>query len=41
MEIRDKVSNFVAEKINSTRINSGYEQAMNAGIIRTNCMKTF
>lgn len=40
MEIRDKVTNFVVQKINSTRINSGYKDYMNIGVVRTNTMKT-
>ena len=41
MEIRDKVVNFVGEKVNSIRNNSGYKECMNAAAVRTNCMKTF
>ena len=40
MEIRDKVTNFVAEKINSKRINSQYKTHMNIAVVRTNTMKT-
>ena len=40
MEIRDKVTNFVAEKINSKRINSQYKTYMNIAVVRTNTMKT-
>jgi hypothetical protein len=40
MEIRDKVANFVAQKINTTRINSGYKSCMNIAVVRTNTMKT-
>ena len=40
-EIRDKVANFVGEKINSLRINSNYKECMNVGVVRTNTMKTF
>lgn len=39
MEIRDKVTEFVVEKINALRINSGYRKFMNASAIRTNVMK--
>jgi len=39
-EIRDKVANFVAKKINTLRINSGYKDCMNLGVVRTNTMKT-
>ena len=39
MEIRDKVVEFVVEKINALRINSGYRNFMNASAIRTNVMK--
>jgi tRNA (guanine-N7-)-methyltransferase len=41
MEIRDKVTNFVAHKINSKRINAGYKQYMNTAVVMTNTMKTF
>lgn len=37
LEIRDKVVNFVGEKIRSVRHNE--EVAWNAGVIRTNAMK--
>ncbi len=40
MEIRDKVANFVAQKINTSRINSGYKSYMNIAVVRTNSMKT-
>jgi len=40
MEIRDKVTNYGAEKINTSRINSGYQKFMNISVIRTNTMKT-
>lgn len=40
MEIRDKVTNFVVQKINSCRINSGYKDYMNIAVVRTNTMKT-
>ena len=39
-EIRDKVSNFVAEKTNTKRINSGYKECLNVAVVRTNTMKT-
>jgi tRNA (guanine-N7-)-methyltransferase len=39
-EIRDKVANFVAKKANSIRINSGYKECLNVGVVRTNTMKT-
>jgi len=39
-EIRDKVANFVAEKANSIRINSGYKECLNVACVRTNTMKT-
>ena len=41
MEIRDKVVNFVGEKIRSLRINSGQKEMSNVAAVRTNCMKTF
>jgi len=41
MEIRDKVVNFVGEKIRSLRINSGHKEMNNVAAVRTNCMKTF
>lgn len=40
MEIRDLVANFVAEKVNTLRINSGYKDCMNIGVVKTNTMKT-
>ena len=40
MEIRDVVANFVAAKINSMRVNSGYKECMNIGVVKTNTMKT-
>lgn len=40
MEIRDVVANFVASKINSLRINSGYKDCLNVGVVKTNTMKT-
>lgn len=40
MEIRDKVTNFVVEKINAMRINSQYKHYMNIAVVRTNTMKT-
>ena len=39
-EIRDKIANFVAKKANSIRINSGYKECLNVGVVRTNTMKT-
>jgi len=33
MEIRDKVTNFVVQKINSSRINSGYKEYMNIAVV--------
>lgn len=39
-EIRDKVANFVGQKINTLRINSGYKDCLNIGVVRTNTMKT-
>eukprot|EP00345_Euplotes_harpa_P002700 CAMPEP_0168332192 /NCGR_PEP_ID=MMETSP0213-20121227/8812_1 /TAXON_ID=151035 /ORGANISM="Euplotes harpa, Strain FSP1.4" /LENGTH=272 /DNA_ID=CAMNT_0008336171 /DNA_START=301 /DNA_END=1120 /DNA_ORIENTATION=+ len=39
MEIRDKVTEFVVNKINSLRINSGYTKFTNVSAIRTNVMK--
>ena len=41
MEIRDKVANYVGEKINSIRCNSGGALCNNTAIIRSNAMKTF
>lgn len=40
MEIRDKVTNFVVQKINTLRINSQYKDYMNIAVVRTNTMKT-
>jgi tRNA (guanine-N7-)-methyltransferase len=40
LEIRDKVANFAGEKINSLRINSGYKECLNLGVLRTNAMKS-
>ena len=40
LEIRDKVANFAGEKINSLRINSGYKDCLNVGVLRTNAMKS-
>jgi len=40
MEIRDKVTNFVVEKINSKRANSQYKKFTNIAAVRTNSMKT-
>ena len=40
LEIRDKVANFAGEKINSLRINSGYQDCLNIGVLRTNAMKS-
>lgn len=40
VEIRDKVTNFVAEKIGAVRINSGYTKCLNAAVVRSNTMKT-
>ena len=39
MEIRDKVTNFVSEKIKTLRINSNHKQFNNISVIRTNTMK--
>ncbi len=39
MEIRDKVSNFVGDKIRSLRINANHTQYNNISVIRTNSMK--
>jgi tRNA (guanine-N7-)-methyltransferase len=39
-EIRDKVANFVSEKANTIRINSGYTECQNVSVVRTNTMKT-
>ena len=40
LEIRDKVANFVGEKINSLRINSDMTECLNIGVLRTNAMKS-
>jgi hypothetical protein len=40
MEIRDVVANFVVQKVNTLRINSGYKECMNIGVVKTNTMKT-
>jgi tRNA (guanine-N7-)-methyltransferase len=40
MEIRDLVANFVVDKANSLRVNSGYKECMNIGVVKTNTMKT-
>ena len=40
MEIRDKVTNFVVQKINTMRINSQYQDYNNIAVVRTNTMKT-
>ena len=40
MEIRDKVTNYVVEKINTMRINSAFKNYTNIGVVRTNTMKT-
>lgn len=40
LEIRDKVANFVGEKINSIRNNSGMKECQNIGVLRTNAMKS-
>jgi tRNA (guanine-N7-)-methyltransferase len=39
MEIRDKVTNFVSEKIKSLRVNSDHKNFNNISVIRTNTMK--
>jgi tRNA (guanine-N7-)-methyltransferase len=39
MEIRDKVTNFVSEKIKILRTNSGHKDYNNISVIRTNTMK--
>lgn len=41
MEIRDKVANYVGEKIHSVRCNSDNALCSNTAIIRSNAMKTF
>ena len=40
LEIRDKVANFVGEKINSIRNNSGFKDCLNTAVLRTNAMKS-
>jgi len=40
LEIRDKIANFAGEKINTLRINSGYKDCLNLGVLRTNAMKS-
>jgi tRNA (guanine-N7-)-methyltransferase len=40
MEIRDVVANFVAQKINSIRVNTGFKECINVGVVKTNTMKT-
>jgi hypothetical protein len=40
MEIRDVVANFVAQKINSVRVNTGFKECINVGVVKTNTMKT-
>ena len=40
MEIRDLVANYVVQKISSLRINSGYKDCLNIGVVKTNTMKT-
>jgi tRNA (guanine-N7-)-methyltransferase len=40
MEIRDVVANYVASKINSIRVNSGFKECLNVGVVKTNTMKT-
>lgn len=40
MEIRDVVANFVAERINAKRHNSGYKNYTNISVVKTNTMKT-
>jgi tRNA (guanine-N7-)-methyltransferase len=41
MEIRDKVANYVGEKINSIRNNSAGKMCENTAIVRSNAMKAF
>lgn len=41
LEIRDKVANYVGEKINSMRHNTDRASCMNTAVIRSNAMKTF
>lgn len=40
MEIRDLVANYVVEKVNSIRHNSGNKVCTNIGVVKTNTMKT-
>jgi tRNA (guanine-N7-)-methyltransferase len=40
MEIRDVVANFVAQKANSIRVNTGFKECTNVGVVKTNTMKT-
>ena len=40
LEIRDKVVNFVGEKVRTLRINSEYKDCLNVGVLRANAMKT-
>ena len=40
LEIRDKVVNYAGEKINSLRNNSGFQDCLNIGVLRTNAMKS-
>ena len=40
MEIRGKVSNFVADKTKALRINSDFKKYGNVGVARTNSMKS-
>lgn len=40
LEIRDKVANFAAEKVNSIRNNSDFKQCLNVAVLRTNAMKS-
>ena len=39
MEIRSKVVNYVGEKTRALRVESNYENYMNASVVRTNTMK--
>jgi tRNA (guanine-N7-)-methyltransferase len=39
MEIRDKVSHFVADKIKTLRVNTNHTKYNNIAILRTNTMK--
>lgn len=41
MEIRDKVANYVGEKINSIRNNSNGKMCENTAIVRSNAMKAW